>query len=72
MLQMSTKQLHDLARKHRGEPVKIVDQHRDEYFGVIKKVTSEGIYLSSNGSGIFFPFFTIASLFLLIPFLLFF
>ncbi|WP_156288876.1 hypothetical protein [Oceanobacillus salinisoli] len=62
---MSAGHLYHKACKYYGKPVEVVDYYGKRYCGVIKKVTPKGIYLATNGSGFFIPFFAIVSLVLL-------
>lgn len=57
--------LYRTACEYQGNPVEIRDYYGNSYQGTIEYVTSQGVYLDTGSSGIFFPFLTIASLVLL-------
>ncbi|WP_085520984.1 hypothetical protein [Tuberibacillus sp. Marseille-P3662] len=62
---MSADYMYHKACDYYGKPVEIVDCYGHCYRGVLKDVTPQGVYLATEGSGFFFPFFAITSLVLL-------
>lgn len=57
--------LYDTARSYEGRPVEIGDVDGNSYQGILEYSTTNGVYLYTGNSGIFFPFLAIASIVLL-------